>query len=292
MIGFLRARAIPRVERVEGEVYRRAFLLGGARGTVEVAPAPGQNVLLATIHTDDVASLASLVARLRHLFDLDVDAAAVDAHLGADPRFARDVRARPGVRVPGAWDSFELAVRAILGQQISVAGARTFAGRIAEAYGEPIEAGGPPDRVFPGPDRLAKTDLTTIGLTGARASALQTLSAAMASDPKLLRAGASLDETLAKLVALPGIGPWTAGYIAMRALREPDAFPVSDLGLLRAMTTNGSRPAPAALERRAEAWRPWRAYAAARLWSMPSQARPARARMGLTTRATATTSAQ
>ncbi len=227
--------------------------------------------LLATIHTSDVSGLATIVARLRRLFDLDVDIAAVEAHLATDRRLASRVRERPGVRVPGAWDSFELAVRALLGQQITVAGARTMAGRLVAAHGEAFRAdesagNGRPDRLFPAPATLAHADLTSIGLTRPRAAALRGLGAAMAADPDLLRPCETLDETLEKLAVLPGVGPWTAQYIAMRALREPDAFPASDLGLLRAMATPAGRPAPAALERRAEAWRPWRAYAAMRLW--------------------------
>jgi AraC family transcriptional regulator of adaptative response / DNA-3-methyladenine glycosylase II len=272
MIEFLAARAMPGVERVEGERYQRTFAIGAARGVVEVqAAADGENHLLATIHTSDVTALAAIVARLRRLFDLDVDIAAVEAHLARDRRLASRVRQRPGVRVPGAWDGFELAVRALLGQQITVAGARTMAGRLVAAHGEalrPDERAGPeqPDRLFPTPSALANTDLTSVGLTRSRAAALKALGAAMEADGDLLRPCETLDETLEKLCALPGVGPWTAQYIAMRALREPDAFPASDLGLLRAMATPAGRPTPAALERGAEAWRPWRAYAAMRLW--------------------------
>ncbi len=270
MIAFLGARALPGVERVAGDRYERTFAVGPARGIVQVQAADGDNHLLATIHTTEVSGLAAVVARLRRLFDLDVDIAAVDAHLARDRRLATFVRERPGVRVPGAWDGFELAVRALLGQQITVAGARTMAGRLVAAHGAALEQGelvdGSPDRLFPLPSSLASADLTKIGLTRSRGAALSALGAAMAADPDLLRPSETLDETLAKLVALPGVGPWTAQYIAMRALREPDAFPASDLGLLRAMATSAGRPVPAALLRRAEAWRPWRAYAAMRLW--------------------------
>ena len=271
MIAFLGARALPGVERVLGDCYERTFAIGPARGVVQVQPADGDNHLLATIHTTEVSGLAAVVARLRRLFDLDVDIAAVDAHLARDRRLATCVRDRPGVRVPGAWDGFELAVRALLGQQITVAGARTMAGRLVAAHGATLEQGelvdGSPDRLFPLPSSLASADLTKIGLTRSRGAALSALGAAMAADPDLLRPSETLDETLAKLSALPGVGPWTAQYIAMRALREPDAFPASDLGLLRAMATPAGRPVPAALARRAEAWRPWRAYAAMRLWT-------------------------
>ncbi len=271
MVEFLGARAIPGVERVEAGAYERTFHVGAARGVVQVEPAASGSCLLATIHTTDVTGVAAVVARLRRLFDLDVDMAAVDTHLERDRRLGPLVRKRPGVRVPGAWDPFELAVRALLGQQITVAGARTMAGRVAAAHGEALglsegTGDGRPDRLFPVPAAIANGDLATVGLTRARSSALRGLAASMDADGDLLRSSETLDETLDKLSALPGVGSWTAQYIAMRALREPDAFPASDLGLLRAMATAAGRPAPAALERRAEAWRPWRAYAAMRLW--------------------------
>jgi AraC family transcriptional regulator of adaptative response / DNA-3-methyladenine glycosylase II len=270
MIEFLGARAMPGVERVEGERYERTFAVGPARGVVEVQAA-GESQLLATIHTSDVSGLSAIVARLRRLFDLDVDIAAVDAHLARDRRLAAHVSKRPGVRVPGAWDGFELAVRALLGQQITVTGARTLAGRLVAAHGEALGRDdgvddGRPDRLFPAPAAIARADLASVGLTRSRAAALQGLGATMEGDPDLLRPCDTLDETLEKLAALPGVGAWTAQYIAMRALREPDAFPASDLGLLRAMATAAGRPAPSALEQRAEGWRPWRAYAAMRLW--------------------------
>jgi AraC family transcriptional regulator of adaptative response / DNA-3-methyladenine glycosylase II len=273
MVAFLRPRAIPGIEAVEAEHYCRSFALGPARGRVEVRPVPGQHHLLATIRTDDITALALVVARLRRLFDLDADIAAIDSHLSADARLTGRVRERPGLRVPGAWDGFELAVRAVLGQQVSVRAATTFAGRLVAAHGEPLEGFGPdgPDHIFPTPQAVAAADLTLIGLTRARAATLSSLGAAMAADPQLLRAYETLEETAAKLTALPGIGPWTAQYIAMRALREPDAFPASDLGLLRAMQTPAGRPTPAALEAMAEAWRPWRAYAALRLWMQDAE---------------------
>jgi AraC family transcriptional regulator of adaptative response / DNA-3-methyladenine glycosylase II len=270
MIGFLAPRAIAGVEQVDAERYRRSFILGDARGAVEVRPASGKSHLLAAIHTSDVAVLARVVARLRRLFDLDADITAIDAHLSADPRLAPLVSARPGLRVPGAWDGFELAVRAILGQQVSVQAACTFAGRLASAHGEQLRLAQAPDgwphRLFPTPEAVAATDLTAIGLTRARAARLAGLARAMIEDRDLLRAYQTLDETLARLTALPGVGPWTAQYIAMRALREPDAFPASDLGLMRAMQGPQGLPSPAQLLAMAEIWRPWRAYAAMRLW--------------------------
>jgi AraC family transcriptional regulator of adaptative response / DNA-3-methyladenine glycosylase II len=270
MISFLGARAIPGVEAVDDEGYRRTFALDGANGTLEVRPVAGESVLLAVIHTSDVKPLGVIVARLRRLFDLDADIAAIDEHLARDQELARRVTATPGLRVPGAWDPFELAVRAVLGQQVSVRAATTFSGRLVAALGKPLGAGrarGGAAVLFPTPAAMAMADLGGLGLTGARAATLKSLAAAVAADPRLLRSHDTLEETVAKLCELPGIGPWTAQYIAMRALREPDAFPAADLGLLRALLTSAGRPTASALSKRAEAWRPWRAYAALRLWS-------------------------
>jgi AraC family transcriptional regulator of adaptative response / DNA-3-methyladenine glycosylase II len=275
---FLAARAIPGVESGEGGRYQRTFADAGATGVVEVREAPRERHLLATIRTSDVKALGPIVARLRRVFDLDTDIAAVDAHLARDRALARSVRERPGIRVPGAWDPFELAVRAVLGQQVSVRAATTFAGRLVAAHGRALpdasaSATGDervPAMLFPTPATLATADLTGIGLTKARAATLNALAAAVAERPSLLSSSETLEHTIEELCALPGIGPWTAQYIAMRALREPDAFPASDLGLLRAMETKAGRPTPAVLAERAEAWRPWRAYAALRLWAMSS----------------------
>jgi AraC family transcriptional regulator of adaptative response / DNA-3-methyladenine glycosylase II len=271
MLSFLAVRAIPGVEAVAAELgeYRRAISVDGARGSVVIRLAPDGSHLVAAIETSRIAALPAVVGRIRRLLDLDADAAAIDAQLAKDPLLARRIASRPGLRVPGAWDPFELAVRAILGQQISVAAARTLAGRIAAACGErvgPAEEGGC-GLVFPGPERLAGASLDALGLTRARAAAVKALARAAADDPSLLRPAGDLESMVARLVALPGIGRWTAQYIAMRAFREPDAFPEADLGLLRALERGGVRPTPAELLRRAERWRPWRAYAALHLWN-------------------------
>jgi AraC family transcriptional regulator of adaptative response / DNA-3-methyladenine glycosylase II len=267
-IAFLMARAIPGVEEVEPERYRRTIALAGVVGSVEVRPMLGESSLLAAVRVNRVTALGTIVARLRRLFDLDADIVTIDEHLSLDPAMAARVAQRPGLRVPGAWDAFELAVRALLGQQISVAAATTLAERLATAHGLPLGLGEPdgPRLLFPTPGVLARADLSAIGLTGARAGALRALAAAVAADPNLLRSRQTLDETVGALSLLPGIGPWTANYIAMRALGDPDAFPPSDVGLLRAMQTSGVRPTAAQLAQRAEVWRPWRSYAAMRLW--------------------------
>lgn len=264
LLAFLGARAIPGVEEVAGGQYRRTVAIDGGLGSIAVRASPGGGHLLATIRVPRVAALPEVVGRLRRLFDLDADVQAIGAQLARDPLLAPLVAARPGLRVPGAWDPFELAVRAILGQQVSVAAARTMAGRIAAAYGQRAPAGGV---AFPGPERLADARLGRLGLTRARAAAVRALASAAAADPSLLEGRGDLEQTVARLAELPGIGRWTAHYVAMRAMREPDAFPDSDLGLSRAAARRGLQPSPASLSRRAEAWRPWRAYAAMYLWT-------------------------
>lgn len=275
MIDFLALRAMPGVEAVESARYRRTFDIDGAQGIVEVRQGENDDHLLATIWTNNIASLGGVIARLRRLFDLDADMAAIDAYLASDSSLAARVRARPGVRVPGAWGDFEVAVRAVLGQQVTVKGATTLAGRLVAAAGRPLDrridtAAGSVHTIFPTPATVASLDLTRIGLIRSRADTLRALGRALVDEPDLLRPFGALEETIEKLVSVPGIGPWTAHYIAMRVLREPDAFPASDVGLLRAFETSSGRPTPRQLLERAEAWRPWRAYAAMRLWVQPS----------------------
>ncbi|ABC24151.1 DNA-3-methyladenine glycosylase 2 family protein [Rhodospirillum rubrum] len=269
LLAFFRQRAVPGLERVEGDTYVRAIAIGAARGVVTIrGSAEG---LVVTPSLDRPEGLAALVARLRRVFDLDADIGAIGAHLGADPLLAPLVAARPGLRVPGAWDGFELAVRAILGQQVSVAAATTLAGRLVGAFGEPLTNAPPagPSRLFPTAARLAEADLGGLGLTTARAKAISGLARAVVETPGLLDPGPDLDSAVARLCRLPGIGPWTAQYIALRALGEADALPVGDIGVLRALAEDGVRPTPAALLARAEDWRPWRSYAVLHLWSMP-----------------------
>ena len=270
MMSFLATRAIPGVEAVDVDRYRRTVDVDGARGTIEVTQVPGRDALAATIRFPNVKALPAIVARVRRVFDLGADVRMIATQLGKDPCLAPLIAARPGLRVPGAWDGFEIAVRAILGQQITVAAARRLAGKLVAVYGSPLN----PDvdeeltTVFPTPERLAMVDLSSLGMPRARAVAVSLLAAAAANDPRLFDRDRDLDVAIARLKAVRGIGEWTAQYIAMRALREPDAFPADDVGLLRAMAdVEGRRPTPAALAARAEAWRPWRAYAAQHLWS-------------------------
>ncbi|WP_437903520.1 AlkA N-terminal domain-containing protein [Sorangium sp. So ce327] len=279
LAGFLGARAIPGVESAGPGAYRRTVRVAGGHGVVEVRAAPGEPYLLARLRLPGTEGLIHCAERLRRLFDLGADPDAIAAHLGADPRLAPRVLAMPGVRVPGAWDGFELAVRAILGQQVSVRAATQLAGRLVERHGEPLAVrGGLPEGaeglrfVFPAPEALAAADLTDLGLPRARAATITALAARVASGEVALDASRGLDETVRALCAVPGVGAWTAHYIAMRALREPDAFPATDLGLRRAL----GGVSGADLAAMAEAWRPWRAYAAVLLWTADAQgARPA-----------------
>ena len=263
-----RRRAIPGVERVAGDRYARTMQLDGVQGAVTVQPTDG-NALRATVRFPTLAALPAIIARLRRVFDLAADPAAIDGHLASDPALAPLVTARPGLRVPGAWDGFELAIRAVLGQQITVSAAVRLAGRLVAAYGEPLAApDGELTHAFPRPEALAEADLTSLGMPRSRAAALSAVAAAAVANPHLFDATRSLDDAVRELKSIRGVGEWTAQYIALRQLREPDAFPAADIGLLRAMARlEGRRYCAAELLERAEAWRPWRAYAAQHLWA-------------------------
>ncbi len=264
---FLGTRAVPGVECVSDGIYRRSVRIGDAVGSVSVQAATERPTLDAVVRISDPAALAEISRRLVRLFDLGADPGPIAEQLGSDPALAATVRARPGLRVPGAWDPFELAVRAILGQQVTVAGARTIAGRLVERFGTPLDRPeGELTHLFPTAEQIAGADLSGLGVPGARARALGTLADAMASGRIRLEPGSELDETVAELTCLAGIGPWTAHYIAMRALGEPDALPHGDLGLLHALSTSTEKMTAKELHRRAEAWRPWRAYATMHLW--------------------------
>ncbi|HEV7525576.1 MAG TPA: AlkA N-terminal domain-containing protein [Acidimicrobiia bacterium] len=265
MLAFLAPRAIPGVEAIDLEegVYRRVIEHAGAPGVVEVWDEPARDSLRLRVHLPTFDGLVHLLASVRRLFDLDADPGVIDTALARDRTLRPLVRARRGVRVPGAIDPFEVSVRAVVGQQISVAGATTLTGRIVERFGTPvpgITALGL-THLFPSAETLAGADLTEVGLTRARARTVGELARSVASGDLQLHRGQDLDHTLAELQALPGFGPWTAHYVAMRACGERDAFPASDLGLRRAL---GDDPAA-----RAEAWRPWRAYGAIQVWLGP-----------------------
>ncbi len=271
ILSFLRLRAIPGVESVSAHSYARTIALHGVCGMVVVEQGNG-HTLRASISCAQLSLLPTIISRMRRLFDVAADPHAIAAHLSEDPALARLVAARPGLRVPGAWDGFELAVRAVLGQQITVSTATRLAGKLVAHYGTPVTdaaacAAGL-THIFPPPERLAHTDLATLGMPRARAAALSARAAATIADPLIFGPRRSLAEAIGTLRALPGVGAWTAQYIAMRALREPDAFPAADVGVRRALAgANVRRPTPAELLARAQRWRPWRAYAALHLWT-------------------------
>lgn len=272
MFSYLKVRAIPGVEVVENKTYRRTAQVDGFVGTVKVTHLPEQQSLSVTIRFPNVQSLPAIVARVRRLFDLGADIETIDAHLSCDPLLAPLVARRPGLRAPGAWDGFELAVRAVLGQQISVAAARRLAGQLVAIYGTPLTAGESCHpglaRVFPTAEHLASVDSIALGMPVARLLSLKALAEAAAADANLFRPCGTIEEAVVRLRAIRGVGEWTAQYIALRALREMDAFPASDIGLLRgAATIDSARSTPASLLNRAETWRPWRAYAAQHLWA-------------------------
>ncbi|REE98320.1 DNA-3-methyladenine glycosylase 2 family protein [Thermomonospora umbrina] len=264
LLDFLAARAIPGVEEVEGGRYVRA---GPGPYRVELEPRDGH--VLMRVDAADLRGVSRLVARCRRLLDLDAEPHAVHDVLGADGLLAPLVAARPGLRVPGAFDGFEMAVRAVLGQQVSVAAARTFAGRLVARCGEPLaQPTGTLTHRFPTAGAVAAADLSGLGLTGARERTLRALAEATASGDLDLGGGADPAETERRLLALPGVGPWTASYVAMRALGDPDAFPSGDLALRNAVRDlTGVETSAQDLVERAEAWRPWRAYAVMHLWA-------------------------
>jgi AraC family transcriptional regulator of adaptative response / DNA-3-methyladenine glycosylase II len=263
LLAFFSDRAIPHVESVGDTGYRRTVRIGGQTGRIAVSPAAEGHALVLQAQLPDVRHLAELVTRVRRMFDLDADLMAVGSVLGRDPLLGPVLKKSPGLRVPGAWDPFEIAVRAILGQQISVAAARTLASRIVQEFGEPLadapEEG--PDRLFPGPQHLAVAAMEKLGVVGARAEAIRQLAHRVADGEVDFEA----PDLVERLMALPGIGDWTAQYISMRSGHDPDAFPAADLGLLRG-AEEGETMTPTRLRRRAEDWRPWRAYAAICLW--------------------------
>lgn len=265
MLEFLAPRAVPGVESVDlgTRTYRRLVEMDGRPAVVEVAPgggAGGRAHLLLTAHLPSYDGLVHLVAAMRRLFDLDADPRAIDAALARDPTLRPLVRARPGLRVPGAVDPLEVAVRAVLGQQVAVGRATALAGRLVAAYGRPVPGLEPLGltHLFPGPGRLARVDARRLGVPETRAAAVRSLARAVGR----LDAGRGLARLTSALRAVPGVGPWTAAYVAMRAFGERDAFPAGDLGIRRALGVDTAAEAAAA----ASGWTPWRAYGAVHLW--------------------------
>lgn len=265
MLAFFAVRATPGVEEVRNGTYRRGFRLDGEPGFLTVGPGCEGDALELRVDSTNASDLLRVVERVRRLFDLGADPEPIVALLESDPGLRPWTRRHPGLRVPGAWDGFEVTVRAILGQQVSVKGATTIAGRIAERCGEPLaHPRGGLTHLSPTPQGLLSADLRKIGMPGSRVRTLSLVAEAVLAGTLVFDA-IQPERLRRSLLEIPGIGEWTAQYVTLR-LGDPDAFPASDLGLLKS-AANDVRPSPKSLLERAEAWRPWRAYAALTLWN-------------------------
>jgi AraC family transcriptional regulator of adaptative response / DNA-3-methyladenine glycosylase II len=275
MLDYFAARAIPGVEHISGDVYRRTVVIDGDVGALELFPG-GDDHLVLRAHLPHWRELIHIVERARRIASLDVDPAESASVLGGDRIIAPLLRARPGIRVPGTWDPFETGVRAIIGQQVSIAAANTLTGRVVERYGRPVagllQLG--LTHTFPQPEALAVADLRGLGMTGARTRAIRSFAGSVAAGEILLDRSVSLDRFVAAVTAIDGLGPWTAQYLALR-LGERDACPISDLGLRRVLARHGDGPVAAVAER----WRPWRALATTHLWAAHRLERPTAAQI-------------
>lgn len=270
LLAFFSGRVTPGVEAVVGDSYQRTLQIDDKHAIVDVRPDAKAGYLLLTLHSVNTSALFETVQRAREVFDLDAPVADIASVLGADDVLRTSLKAYPGIRVPGAWDGFELTIRAILGQQISVKAATTIAGRIAARYGAPLDhAAADKDGLrflFPTAARLSRARFNDIGLVSSRAETLRRVASAVVSGELQFDVAMDPADFCTTLKSIKGIGEWTAQYVAMRALKNPDAFPDSDLGLLKALK-HPARATPSELSRHAEKWRPWRAYAAMHLWN-------------------------
>jgi AraC family transcriptional regulator, regulatory protein of adaptative response / DNA-3-methyladenine glycosylase II len=270
MLAFLAKRAIPGIERVNTDSYERVLGDVNQSTWIRVTADKKKPELCLEISDTHPKMIPDIVRRVKRMFDLDADLQAVHSVLRQTPLLASGIKKRPGLRVPGGWDGFEIAVRAVLGQQVSVAGATTLARRLVDTYGEHLASSREGlDRAFPNPARLLDAPLERIGLPKTRATTLRTLSAAVLDGRIDFSSGQRLDDFIARFVALPGIGPWTAHYVAMRALSHPDAFPAGDLVLQQVLgVERGKRLTEKQTETCSQAWRPWRVYATLHLWHL------------------------
>lgn len=265
MLAFLAPRATPGVEIVDAGSYQRSISLNGFDGYFEVSLDEAHFALSVRIQFGDSRALFMIIERLRKMFDLNADWEKIVSRLRRDPALSARLEASPGLRVPGCWDGFELAVRAILGQQVTVKGATTLAGRLVGAFGRRFNGQNGVTHLFPTAEALANANLSSIGLPKARAETIRALARCVRSGEISFDGALEPDTLLARLERVAGIGRWTAQYVAMRGLGEPDAFPASDIGLARALGLESSRE----VEQRSLDWRPWRAYAAVYLWTVP-----------------------
>ena len=277
MLAFLATRAVPGVEMVEGGSYCRSISLRGSQGYFEVSLEESSSSLVARVQFGDPSLLYLIVERIRAMFDLNADWSAIERTLRTEPELAKRVKQEPGLRVPGCWDGFELATRAILGQQITVQGASALASRMVQTFGQPCRAAGKLTYMFPTPETLAEANLSAIGLTAARAETIRRLARAVSDGQIQFSGDVDAGAFEARMCEIPGIGKWTAQYVTMRALGEPDAFPSGDLCLLHCLGLTSSSE----LDQRAEAWRPWRAYATIYFWYLASEKKTSRNKTAL-----------
>jgi DNA-3-methyladenine glycosylase II len=270
MLGFLSARAIAGMEQVVDGVYSRSIGLNGVHGTLSIKPATADSLEL-TLDFPDVSAIPEIVAKLRRMFDLDADLITMQRHLSVDPLLARLIAQHPGLRVPGTWDGLELAIRAVLGQQITVGAAIKLAGKLVAQYGAPLASPhGGLTHVFPEAAVLATADLATLGMPKSRGRTLSGVAQALLDDPLLFEPGRQGGAK--RLLGLYGVGDWTAQYIALRQLREMDGLPNGDVGLINALAgLEGGAVTARDLLARAEGWRPYRGYAAQLLWTSLSR---------------------
>jgi len=270
LLEFLGTRAVPGIEAFDGSTYRRSLRLPNGDGSVALSAEPAAGAIRAVFELEDLRDLTAAIARCRHLLNLDADPEAVDGVLGADELLGPLVARTPGIRMPGAAEGFELAVRAVVGQQVSIAAARTVTGRLVRAAGRPLgNPALPVTHTFPTPEalgELARRRPAAFSMPASRRRTLAALAGALAAGELSIGPGADPGEARAGLLALPGVGPWTAGYVAMRALGDPDAFLAGDLGVRRALGGLGGPQDARGAAALAERWRPWRAYAVAHLW--------------------------
>ncbi|WP_338522627.1 AlkA N-terminal domain-containing protein [Pseudomonas batumici] len=275
LLAFLGSRALPGIEVVDEHGYKRVFGNHESPSWLQVSAWPnGAHALKLELFNVPPGQMLPVVTRIRRMFDLDADPQAIVATLGASPVLAPLVERYPGQRLPGGWDGFEISVRAVLGQQVSVAAARTLASRLLSRFGTVLEAPPAPglDRLFPAPEQLVEADLGSIGVIRTRTATIQGIARALLDGRVSFRTEQRLDDFVKSWVALPGIGEWTAHYIAMRALNHPDAFPAADLILRREVVRDVPPLSTKALEVLAEDWRPWRAYTVMYLWRGASEA--------------------
>ncbi len=266
LLGWLRTRAVPGVAEVTGDAFRRTLRLPHGAAIVSLAPVDGH--IKCTLKLESMSDLTTAVRQCRRLLDLDADPLSVVEVLSRDRRLSSIVKKRPGLRAPGAVDGTELAIQAILGQQVSLAAARTLSARLVTAHGDVIKIADPTlTHLFPAADAIAAADLSRLGLAQSRRATLQALAGAVARGTLALDPGADRAETYHKLLGLPGIGEWTAGYILMRALGDPDTFLPSDLGIKKAGARLGLGSNSRTISEHAAAWRPWRTYATHQLWA-------------------------